>query len=209
MDIAEGDAYKSIKEALVAAISGAAFGVNSRVKTEIELKRAEENNQQFKEEWIKYSKMQWQSNEDQICFQQKIELEEAIDELWELMQIPKKSYNRVKQVHCGNVWRMKNDEGKNNGALQHKIWKLGRLQPEDNEDNAAYGQQQIRVWHQGKLKMHDQVIMSSFYFGSLMQEHWLSRPSSKCLVRPKGLDISPRRVHCKRCCKSFVNTRSV
>ena len=63
LDIAEGDAYKIIKEVWVVAISGATFGVTSRVKVEIELRKAKEKNQQFREEWMKYSKMQWQSNE--------------------------------------------------------------------------------------------------------------------------------------------------
>jgi hypothetical protein len=91
-----------------------------------------------------------------------------------LMQIPKESYSRVKKViHCEDDWKVKNNEGKDSGALQHKVWKPGRLQLKNDEDNAAYGQQQTRVWDPGKMKMkaHDQVIMSSFYFGSLMQEH--------------------------------------
>ena len=47
LDIIEGDAYKSIKEAWLASISTEAFGVNSRVKEEIEVRKAEENNQQL------------------------------------------------------------------------------------------------------------------------------------------------------------------
>lgn len=67
--------------------------------------------------------------------QQKIELQEAIDELWELMRIVKKSYSRGKKsFHCGVDWRVKNDEGK---------------------DNAAYGQQRTRVWDPGKMKSED------------------------------------------------------
>ena len=90
------------------------------------------------------------------------------------MKIPKKSYSRVKQAdHCKVEWRVKNDEGKDSGILQHKVWKLGRLQPKKNEYSEAYGQQQTKVWDPGRcgIKMHNQEIMSSFYFGSLMQEH--------------------------------------
>jgi hypothetical protein len=48
-------------------------------------------------------------------------LEKAIDELWGLMQISKKRYNRMKKAfHCGDYWRVKNSEGKDSGALQHK-----------------------------------------------------------------------------------------
>ena len=53
LDIAEGDTYKSIKEAWVAAISGEGFGEISRVKVEIEARKAEEENQQFSDEWTK------------------------------------------------------------------------------------------------------------------------------------------------------------
>ena len=90
------------------------------------------------------------------------------------MQFAKKSYSRVKQGNkCEVRWRVKNDEGKDSGVLQHKVWKLGRLQPKKNEDSEAYGQQQTKVWDPGRcgIKMHNQEIMSSFYFGSLMQEH--------------------------------------
>ena len=57
------------------------------------------------------------------------------------MQIPKKSYNRMKkEFHRGIIWKVKNDEGKDSGVLQHKVWKPGRLQPKKNEDSGAYGQ---------------------------------------------------------------------
>ena len=56
LDIAEGDAYKSIKEVWVAKMSetifAAEFGVNSRAQRKIELRRVEKSNQQFREEWI-------------------------------------------------------------------------------------------------------------------------------------------------------------
>lgn len=72
--------------------------------------------------------MQWKSNKNKVCLQKKTELQEAIDELWELMQDPKKSYNRTKQVnHCKFEWRVNNYEIKDSGTLQHKMWKLGRL----------------------------------------------------------------------------------
>jgi len=44
---------------------------------------------------------------------------------------------------------VKNVEGKDCGALQHKVWKLGRLQPNRDEDSEAYGQQQTKVWDPG------------------------------------------------------------
>ena len=90
------------------------------------------------------------------------------------MKIPKKSYSRVEWAdHCKVEWRVKIDEGKYSGVLQHKVWNPGRLQPKKNEDSEAYGQQQTKVWDPGicGLKMHNQEIMSSFYFGSLMQEN--------------------------------------
>jgi hypothetical protein len=71
--------------------------------------------------------------------QQKTELQEAIDELWELMRIVKKSYNRgKKEVHCGVDWRVKNDEGKDSGVLHAQsveAWKLaagGKMKIEDS-----------------------------------------------------------------------------
>ena len=104
------------------------------------------------------------------------------------MEIPKKSYSRVKQEdHCKVEWRVKNDEGKDSGVLQHKVWNHGRLHPKKNEDSEAYGQQQTKFWDPGRcglIKMHNHEIMSSFYFGSLMQEHYISRPTTKFLVRP-------------------------
>ena len=81
-------------------------------------------------------------------------MQEVLDELWELMQIPEKNYNRVKQViHCRVDWRMKNNEGKDSGALQHKVWKPGRLQLKDDKDNAAYGQQKTKIWDPGQIKI--------------------------------------------------------
>ena len=67
---------------------------------------------------------------------------------------------------------MKNDEGKDSGVLQHKVWNPGRLQPKNNEDGEAYRQQQKKVWDPGRqnLEMHDQKVMILFYFGSMMQE---------------------------------------
>ena len=54
--------------------------------------------------------------------------------------------------------------------MQHKIWKPGEAHL---KNNAAYGQQQNRVWDPGRqgLKAHDQEIMNHFNLGSLMQEH--------------------------------------
>ena len=73
-------------------------------------------------------------------------MQETIDGLWEFMQIPKKSYNKMRKVvHCGIFWKVNNNEGRSIGALQYKVWKPGRLQLNTGEDNAAYGQQQNRV----------------------------------------------------------------
>ena len=56
------------------------------------------------------------------------------------MKITKKIYITVKQVDHYNVeWRVKNDEGKENGVLHHKVWNPGRLQPKKNEYSEAYG----------------------------------------------------------------------
>ena len=35
------------------------------------------------------------------------------------------------------------------GKIQNKVWKLGKVQLKNDEDNAAYGQQQNRVWDPG------------------------------------------------------------
>ena len=62
--------------------------------------------------------MQWKRYEDEISLQQKIELQETIDELCEQMQIPKRSYNQMKKViHCEDDWRVKNHKGKDSGTL--------------------------------------------------------------------------------------------
>jgi len=69
-----------------------------------------------------------QSNENKVCFQQQTEWENAIDELWKLMQILKKSYNRMKkEIHYVYDWEVENSEGRDNGSLQYKVCKLGRL----------------------------------------------------------------------------------
>ena len=144
------------------AISGVAFGEISRVAAEIKSRKLEEGNQQFENECTECSKVQWESNQHKICFQQKTKLKDVIDELWKLMKIPKKSYNRVKQAdHCRVEWRVRNEEGKDTGVLQHKVWKPERLHPKKNEDGEAYGQQQTRVWDPGRqeLQMHDQEVM--------------------------------------------------
>ena len=57
--------------------------------------------------------MKWQSNENLISLQHKTELEKVIDEPGELMQMPKKSYNRmIKTIHYGVDWEVNNSEGK-------------------------------------------------------------------------------------------------
>ena len=88
--------------------------------------------------------------------------------------MPKENYNRVKgTVHCGDDWEVNNIEGRDNGELQNKVWKPRRLQPTRNNDTKDFERLQTKVWdpRRHKLKMHNQKIMSSFYFGSLMQEN--------------------------------------
>jgi hypothetical protein len=55
LDIAEGNDYNSIKEVREATISGETFGEIPREKGEIKARKVEENNQQFRDEWIKCS----------------------------------------------------------------------------------------------------------------------------------------------------------
>ena len=47
---------------------------------------------------------------------------------------------------------MKTSEDRGSGALQYKVWKFGRLQLKNGENNAAYGQQQNEVWNPGRFK---------------------------------------------------------
>ena len=82
--------------------------------------------------------MQWKSKENKIRLQQKTELQEAIDELWNLMQIPKMSCSKIKkEIHGGIVWKVKNNEGRDSGALQYKLWRPGRLQLTNGEDTLS------------------------------------------------------------------------
>jgi hypothetical protein len=71
---------------------------------------------------VSESKVQWQSNENKDYLQQETELQDEIDELWDLMQFSKGSYSRVKQtVQCEAELKVKNDEEKISGALQPKV----------------------------------------------------------------------------------------
>jgi len=54
------------------------------------------------------------------------------------------------EFHCKEDWKVQNSEGEDNGALQYKVWKPGRLQLKNDEDKTAYGQQQTQVWDPGK-----------------------------------------------------------
>ena len=47
------------------------------------------------------------------------------------------------------------------GKMQNNIWKLGKVQLKNDEENEACGRQQNRVWDTGRqrLKSHDQKIM--------------------------------------------------
>ena len=47
---------------------------------------------------------------------------------------------KVKTVHYGVDWEVKNSEGKDSGVLEHKVWNLGRMQLNNDKDNVAYGQ---------------------------------------------------------------------
>ena len=76
--------FATISTAVFAAMYTTVNGENLRVKVEEKAKEAEENNQQFSDEWIKYSRTLWQSKENKISLQQKTELEKAINELWEV-----------------------------------------------------------------------------------------------------------------------------
>jgi len=112
LDIAEGDAYKSIKEVWVAAISAVENRANSSAKAEEKLREAEGSNQQFREEWIKCSRVQWKSEENKSCLQQQIEIQETIDELWNLRQISKNIYSKMKEAaHCKEDWEVQKSEG--------------------------------------------------------------------------------------------------
>ena len=89
-------------------------------------------------------RMCWQRTGNKIRLQQKIALQETIDELWEFVQIHKKSCSKMKkEIHYGIFWKVKNSEGRRNETLPYKVWNPGRLQLMNGEDNAAYGQQQI------------------------------------------------------------------
>ena len=58
------------------------------------------------------------SDEGKSCSLHEIELQDEVDELWDFMQIPKKIYSRVKKlVHYEVELKVKNDEGKDSGAL--------------------------------------------------------------------------------------------
>jgi hypothetical protein len=129
-DIAEGDDYQSMQEVRVEAVSRE---ISTTVfAAEVEARKDGKGNQQFSDERIKCSRMLWKSNEDQISLQQKNELEKVIAELWNLMQMPKESYNKIKQViYCRNDCKVKNRESEGSGALQYKVWKPRRLQLEE------------------------------------------------------------------------------
>lgn len=73
---------------------------------------------------------------------QKDRLDLMIDYWWKLMQFSKESYNIIHEtVHCRVELKVRNDECKYSGTLQHKVWNPGRVQLKRHEDNAAYGQQ--------------------------------------------------------------------
>jgi hypothetical protein len=48
---------------------------------------------------------------------------------------------------------VKKREGRDSGALQHKVWKPRRLQLKNDEDNATYGQQQTKVRDPRKMNI--------------------------------------------------------
>ena len=74
------------------------------------------------------------------------------------MHFLKKSYDIMKQtVRCKVGLKVKNCEGRDIGALHHKVWKPGRLKPIINDDSKDQGQFQTKVWDPGRqrLKVHD------------------------------------------------------
>ena len=59
-------------------------------------------------------------------------MEKAIEDIWKLVQMPKGIYSQMKQeVYCENDWEVKNNEGKVSGALQYKVWDLGKMKTEN------------------------------------------------------------------------------
>ena len=83
-DIAQGDIFKGIQEFWVAAMSGTTSTKISRVVAKIKSMKVEEANQQFENGCTEWSKVQWESNQHNICFQQKTKLKD------------------VSQMNCGN-----------------------------------------------------------------------------------------------------------
>ena len=72
------------------------------------------------------------------------------------MQMPKEIYSQMKQVvYCEDNREVKNNEGKVNGSLQHKVRKTGRLQLNNDGVDATYGQQQTKVRDPGKMEIED------------------------------------------------------
>jgi hypothetical protein len=67
-----------------------------------------------------------------LACSRKTELEKAIAELWNLMQMPKESHSKIKQViYCRNDCKVKNRESEGSGALQYKLWKPRIFQLEE------------------------------------------------------------------------------
>ena len=101
------------------------------------------------------------------------------------MKIPKKSYNIMKQlIHFEYDWRVKNDKGKYNGALQHKVWKPGErkvieTKVMEQQHEEAEDQLQCKAWDprgtdtllQKSDRPHRHESMKIFQLGSLMQDH--------------------------------------
>lgn len=180
----------------MATISTTVSGAISRIITKVEAEKDEGSNQQFKYERKMCSEMQWQSNKTKICYQQRIELQEAIDEPWDLTQVPRKRYNRAKLgIHCKVGWRVNNVEGKESGAQQHKVWKPRRLQPKRDEANEAYGQQETKFLDPGgfPFNLWRHVIRRSWMLSTLgvwCRSIGSLRSSSKYLFAPKGIDVS-------------------
>ena len=80
-------------------------------------------------------------------------MQETTYELWDLIQIPKKSYIKMKKAfHCEIVWKVKNNEGRENGELQYKVWNPRILQLNNDEDNKTYGLWKNRVWDPRRFK---------------------------------------------------------
>ena len=45
---------------------------------------------------------------------------------------------KVKTVHYGVDWEVKNSEGKDSGVLEHKVWNSGRMELKNDKENSSW-----------------------------------------------------------------------